>query len=49
MIGGLSGHLPRFGPIDITPPNVFIVAHIHYVFFGGSVITILRASTWFRR
>ena len=41
VIGGLSGIYLGSVPIDIAASDTyFIVAHIHYVLFGGSVFTI---------
>ena len=41
VIGGLSGIYLAAVPIDIHASDTyFIVAHIHYVLFGGSVFTI---------
>ncbi len=49
VIGGLSGIYMASTPVDIfIHDTYFIVAHIHYVVFGGSVFGIFAAITyWF--
>ena len=49
VIGGLSGIYLAAVPIDIHASDTyFIVAHIHYVLFGGSVFTIFAGIYyWF--
>jgi cytochrome c oxidase subunit 1 len=48
-VGGLSGIYLGSLPSDITMHSTyFVVAHIHYVFFGGSVMTIFAGTYyWF--
>ena len=49
VIGGLSGIFMASTPVDIfIHDTYFIVAHIHYVVFGGSVFGIFAAiAYWF--
>ena len=49
VIGGLSGIYLGVVPIDIHASDTyFVVAHIHYVLFGGSVFTIFAGIYyWF--
>ncbi len=49
VIGGLSGIFMAATPVDIQIHDTyFIVGHIHYVLFGGSMFAIFAAmSYWF--
>ncbi len=41
VVGGLSGVFIAILPVDIFATDTYyVVAHIHYVFFGGSIFTI---------
>src|SRR5213592_4138426 len=48
-LGGISGVMLAMVPFDIhVSATYFIVAHIHYVLFGGSLMTIFAAAYyWF--
>jgi cytochrome c oxidase subunit 1 len=49
LIGGISGMMLSSPPIDFhLQDTYFVVAHLHYVFFGGSVFGVFAATYyWF--
>jgi cytochrome c oxidase subunit 1 len=49
LIGGISGVMLAEPPIDFhLQDTYFVVAHLHYVFFGGSVFGVFAATYyWF--
>jgi len=49
LIGGISGVMLASPPIDFhVQDTYFVVAHLHYVFFGGSVFGVFAAMYyWF--
>ena len=49
LIGGISGVMLAAPPIDFhLTDTYFVVAHLHYVFFGGSVFGVFAATYyWF--
>ena len=49
IIGGLSGIFMAAGPVDVMIHDTyFIVAHIHYVLFGGSLFAVFAGiAYWF--
>ncbi|HEY4767493.1 MAG TPA: cbb3-type cytochrome c oxidase subunit I, partial [Candidatus Limnocylindria bacterium] len=49
LIGGISGVMLSAPPLDFhLQDTYFVVAHLHYVFFGGSVFGVFAATYyWF--
>ncbi len=49
LIGGISGVMLSAAPVDFhLQDTYFVVAHLHYVFFGGSVFGVFAATYfWF--
>jgi cytochrome c oxidase subunit 1 len=49
LIGGISGVMLSSPPVDFhLQDTYFVVAHLHYVFFGGSVFGVFAAAYfWF--
>ena len=49
VIGGLTGPMLAVAPVDWqVHDSYFIVAHLHYVFYGGSVMGLMAAAYyWF--
>ncbi len=48
LIGGLSGVLLASAPIDLAvTDSYFVVAHMHYVLFGGSGVFALYAAVYY--
>jgi cytochrome c oxidase subunit I len=49
LIGGISGVMLASPPVDFhLQDTYFVVAHLHYVFFGGSVFGVFAATYfWF--
>ncbi|MBI5058782.1 cytochrome c oxidase subunit I [candidate division KSB1 bacterium] len=49
VIGGISGVILANVPVDVqVHDSYFVVAHIHYVLFGGSIMALMAATYyWF--
>lgn len=48
IIGGFSGVFQASGPVNLhLHDTYFVVAHIHYVVFGGSVFALFAAVTYY--
>ncbi|MEX1277449.1 MAG: cbb3-type cytochrome c oxidase subunit I, partial [Chloroflexota bacterium] len=49
LIGGISGVMLASAPVDFhLQDTYFVVAHLHYVFFGGAAMGVFAASYyWF--
>jgi len=48
FVGGITGVMVAAVPFDIhVHDTYFVVAHIHYVLFGGSVLAFMPRYTWF--
>jgi len=49
LIGGISGVMLAAAPVDFhLQDTYFVVAHLHYVFFGGAAMGVFAASYyWF--
>ncbi|MCC6617667.1 MAG: cytochrome c oxidase subunit I [Chloroflexi bacterium] len=49
LIGGINGVMVAIPPVDFhLHDTYFVVAHLHYVFFGGSVFAVFAATYyWF--
>jgi len=47
VIGGITGVMVAAVPLISTFDTYFVVAHIHYVLFGGSVGHLCRDFHWY--
>ena len=46
LIGGINGAFSASVPVDFALHDTYwVVAHLHYVLFGGSVFGIMAGST----